>query len=469
MNGRGFVAAACIVFGAGTAWAIDDRVLGRDDVEFAEGLVENRYGDLAERFVEVIERQDGEWFRRSAADVRPRYQANPELWGQDERRADYVHARTVQLHAMALDRTSPNRRVLLDQALREFEEVDLDAIGEAPSWLYRSYLYCGQCLDGLGRTREAIESFDRLIALRRSFGDADPKTGVYPAPAAAVDVVDLVCDAVRAKVRVLAAAGKTADAVAAGRDYFATMARPFDAANAETLASDLRAAERDLATQDARVAALSAEGDRLFAEGRRVNGVPESRVTFADWTPPEKLVAQPWVDAAHAYETALARSDDYRIAIRLGRTYGYLQLWTDAARVYAKVFENEPILTQNKQKLDREYVKSKPESKLAYLEWGVAERLAAKGVRDEAKRDERLNLCINRIFMPLNFSVSPDRDGAVYWATMYHVVRALMDKGLYQDARCKCEDLLRSVDGSRFDDGKFGYQKLFEATLKELR
>lgn len=70
--------------------------------------------------------------------------------------------------------------------------------------------------------------------------------------------------------------------------------------------------------------------------------------------------------------------------------------------------------------------------------------------------------------MPLSFTLKPDTSPNAHWGTMYHLVRALMDKGMYKEAQAKVDDLKRAVSLT-FDDGKFGYQKRFEDTIEELK
>jgi hypothetical protein len=208
-------------------------------------------------------------------------------------------------------------------------------------------------------------------------------------------------------------------------------------------------------------------GDRFYVYGLTFNGVPESRVSFVDW--PDKAKApDPWNKAAKIYEAALTQSPDYRMTINLGRTLGFLARWSDSAAVYAKLFDQEPVLNKTKQKLDPSVTKTKPELTFAYLEWGVAEQMAAQIATDDKEKQERLNRAIGTIFMPLSFTLKADTSPLAHWATMYHLVRSLMDKGLYQDAKAKVDDLQRAVSPT-FDDGKFGYQKLFQDTIEELK
>jgi len=66
------------------------------------------------------------------------------------------------------------------------------------------------------------------------------------------------------------------------------------------------------------------------------------------------------------------------------------------------------------------------------------------------------------------FSVKLEKSPAVFWGTKYHLIRAHMDKGLYKDAQLIVDDVKNSVSQT-FDDGKYGYKPLFDATIEELK
>ncbi len=207
--------------------------------------------------------------------------------------------------------------------------------------------------------------------------------------------------------------------------------------------------------------------DRLYVYGLSFNHVPDSRISFVDWADTAKS-ADDWVRAAKIYEAALTQSPEYRMMINLGRTYGFLGKWNESAGVYEKLFEQEQVLGKTKQKLDPSVVKAKPELPFAYLEWGVAMQMAAQSVTDDKEKADRLNRCINVVFMPLNFSLNAQTSPAAYWGAEYHLVRALMERGNYKDADLKIHDL-QNATSPTFDDGKFGYQKMFQDTGEELK
>lgn len=206
-------------------------------------------------------------------------------------------------------------------------------------------------------------------------------------------------------------------------------------------------------------------GNRFFSYGLTFNGIPDSRVSFVDWVPGPKKALDYWVKAAEIYEAALAQTPDYRMTINLGRTYGFLGEYVKAAGIYARLFEQEPLVNPKiPNRLDNAVQKAKQELVYAYLEWGVSERLSFAKDNDKS----RLTRALRTIFTPLLQTLKPDTSPETYWAARYHLIRALMDNGDYKDAQLNVEDAQRNISAT-FDDGKYGYKALFEATIAELK
>jgi tetratricopeptide (TPR) repeat protein len=207
-------------------------------------------------------------------------------------------------------------------------------------------------------------------------------------------------------------------------------------------------------------------GDRFYAYGLHFNAVPDARVSFVDWTPGGKSDKGYWTQAAEIYEAALAQTPDYKMTINLGRTYGFLGKWVDAARIYQRLFDQEQLVINKpgqKPRIDNAVMKAKGELVFAYMEWGVAEQMAAGVDKDK----DRYARCIN-IFTPILNSISFDKSPEIFWPTKYHQVRTLVDKGAYEEAKLVIDDTQRNFSPT-FDDGKLGYKKLFDDTLEELK
>jgi tetratricopeptide (TPR) repeat protein len=210
-------------------------------------------------------------------------------------------------------------------------------------------------------------------------------------------------------------------------------------------------------------------GNRFYSYGLHFNGIPEpktpdQRTTFVDWTPGSKRSPDPWVKAAMIYEAALAQNPSYRMTINLGRTYGFLAKWAEAAGIYGKLFEQEQIVDQKtKNKLDRTAMSAKPELVMAYIEWGVAERMAANNGADKARLDRAMT-----IMTLLCNTLKPDVLPNEYWAAHYNLVRTLMDRGEYKNAQLSIDDITRNVSPT-FDNGTYGYKQRFLDTIEELK
>ena len=222
-------------------------------------------------------------------------------------------------------------------------------------------------------------------------------------------------------------------------------------------------------TQDADE--MSQVGGRFYVYGLHFNAVPDDRKTFIEWVPGQRRNSEYWTRAAEIYEATLQIAADIKVTISLGRTYGFLAVlgdapkWVEGARVYGKLFEQEPLVnSKNRQRLDPQMMKAKPELIFAYVEWGVCERMAYTVDNDKG----RVARCLGTIFQPLQNTLKPDTSPQAYWATRYHEVRALMDAGEYPNAKLAIEDIKRQVSPT-FDEGKFGYQALFEAAYEELK
>ena len=222
-------------------------------------------------------------------------------------------------------------------------------------------------------------------------------------------------------------------------------------------------------TQDADEMAKVA--GRFYVFGLHFNNVEEGRASFIDWPPAGRRAPEYWTKAAEIYEATMQLAPDDEITISLGRSYGFLAdlgdsaKWVEAARVYGKLFDVEPLVNpKSPQRLDAAMVKAKPKLVFAYVEWGVCERMAFGVDSDKS----RINRCLNRIFLPLQNSLKPDTSPQAYWATRFHQVSALVDIGEYPTAKQVIEDITRQVSPT-FDDDKYGYKTRFTAIYEDLK
>src|SRR5262249_32380685 len=122
----------------------------------------------------------------------------------------------------------------------------------------------------------------------------------------------------------------------------------------------------------------------LYVLGLHFNGVPESLDSFLLWTPdPAKKSLDLWERAAALYERVLETNPSYKTRISLGRTYGFLGRWRDAAECYAKLFDQEALVEKGTKKFNQTTLKEKPQLIFGYLEWGVAELQTAVAEKDK--------------------------------------------------------------------------------------
>src|SRR5882724_1066531 len=163
--------------------------------------------------------------------------------------ASYNYPHTMYFHSLLFPAGSAKRIGLCKDALALYDEFDLTyGGGDNPSILsFYAYIDSGLCLKETGAPDEGIKLFDKTIALRESFG---PKTdkGFWPIPGNARDVVDLVCYALLQKALVLRDQKKIEDVVKLGKEYFASIPKPFGAPSSMLLAKEL--CEAQIATGD---------------------------------------------------------------------------------------------------------------------------------------------------------------------------------------------------------------------------
>ncbi len=201
--------------------------------------------------------------------------------------------------------------------------------------------------------------------------------------------------------------------------------------------------------------------DRLYSLGLILNDVPEGVETFVDWTDKPKA-PQIWELAATVYDRLLAQAPSYRSMIHLGRCYGLLGRWADAASVYARLFDTEPILEPGGSRFDQQVLRAKPDLRQAYLEWGVAEHMLALA---EQSQDSftRASEIFQKMVHPTNTSSSE----RIWWQSKYWQARSLYDRGEYESARFVIRDVKRGT-AEDFDKGEFGYREKFAALEAEV-
>jgi tetratricopeptide (TPR) repeat protein len=304
--------------------------------------------------------------------------------------------------------------------------------------------YASQIQDLRGRLFLAQGKFDEAEAWVLALAKKDPKSAAGPASQLA-----RALDERAAELRKTAPDSIEADRLwqRAAKHYYNSVAPQISGAMAQDT------------TQMREV------GSRLFVYGLHFNGVPADRTSFVDWVAGAKVKPEHWNTTIAIFESALAQYPDYKMSIGLARTYGFLARWLDAAKVYQRIFEDNPILAPGGKKLDANVMKAKGDLVFAYLEWGVAEEMAAPLDKDNAK--DHFTRAINA-FTALVNTLKVDTSPQIWWAAKYHQLKAYADLGQYKDAQLGLEDVIRNVN-AKYDEGKFGYQKLLDELAAELK
>ncbi len=208
-----------------------------------------------------------------------------------------------------------------------------------------------------------------------------------------------------------------------------------------------------------RVSEVEGVAGRLLALGLHFNGVPKEVSSFTEWTESARDT-ECWEQAAALYESVLPWSPSTKTLISLGRSYGFLRRWKDAARIYDQIFEQEqPFIDPATKRIRADALRAKPELLSAYLERGLSEYQWALEENDT----DRLGRATS-IFESL--TLSAQQDSKPWWQSKYLQLKSLADRGKYDIADIALRSVERNSDG--FDGGKYGYRERFETLKKEI-
>ena len=302
-----------------------------------------------------------------------------------------------------------------------------------PETISRAWGFRIQALQALGKLDEAVAQLEILIK-------KDPNSrGVPPAAGVLARALDLRAD-----------------------ELLSTNPTSVEAADLWRQASTYY-----LASVEGKDGSLLVSGDvvdsvatRLFVMGLHFNRVPEGQESFLGWEARRTTEPHYWQKAAGLFEKANTAMPSTLTAIRLGRTLGFLGRWEDAARAYASVFDQEPLVDEATKRFRPEIASSRPELILAYLEWGVAEHQAGTKAKDNA-RLTRAATIFERLTQNLPL------EGPIWWQAKYHQLRAMMDRGDYSKADFFMKEVERTTSGSPADDPRLAED--FAALKSELK
>jgi hypothetical protein len=126
--------------------------------------------------------------------------------------------------------------------------------------------------------------------------------------------------------------------------------------------------------------------------------------------------------------------------VTLGRTYGFLGNYDDAATVLGALFDREQVYDDKKKALNRKALLGKPDLLFAYLEWGVAEHMVAVKTQD-ADGFRRAQAILSTMTRNL------DANSVNWWQAKYFETANLYAAGNYTDACFLMNDLDRTTSG----------------------
>jgi tetratricopeptide (TPR) repeat protein len=290
-----------------------------------------------------------------------------------------------------------------------------------------------RALQDLGKVDDAIRQLDAQIA-------KDPKTkGIGPAAAAIGRAID-----VRAQEDLKAKGASPAvdsQFQRAMKYYLLGIAPQVDG------------------REPLRVDSVESVADRLYALGLQFNAVPESVVSWVDWTGKRKETAA-WTEAARLYEVVVPMTPSYRTLIHLGQTQAYLGRYKDAATTYAQLFDRERFVDPVRKQIDEDSLRTRPELLGAYVEFGVASREAGVAARDNSLL-ERASGVFEAIVQ------STARDSRAWWQAKFWQIQLMFDRGIYDIADVAMRSVRRGSEN--FDEGKYGYKDRLEKLELEIK
>jgi len=270
----------------------------------------------------------------------------------------------------------------------------------------------------------------------------------------------------------------TASAIAAG-----VFARTCDARAFELLSKNPKSKEGDEAWKKAfrfyvislkpklKDAAAARSGEleqvasRFFVMGQHFNGIPDRVQSFVGWTAP---IASPeyFEEAANLYAASLEFVQSYRTRINQARALGFLGQYDQAADVYSRIFEKDPVVDVTTGEVNKKALSEKPELLTAYLELGVAEFKTAFARGRDADRLARANQAFDLVVR--NSKTATQVPGETWWVAKYWQIRAWIDEGDYQKANFALRDVERNTSPN-FDEGKYGLVDLFKKMKGEIK
>jgi tetratricopeptide (TPR) repeat protein len=197
-----------------------------------------------------------------------------------------------------------------------------------------------------------------------------------------------------------------------------------------------------LKSPGSKVSDIEAIALRLLILGMQSNGVPEGEDLFVGWDPKNTRDPSLWQLSAELYESAFSLQPSYKTEIYLGRLYGFLGQYDQAANRLGTLFDKDPIWDAEKKKFDRRALTGRTELYFAYFEWGVAEHLFGVSSNDP-DRMRRAQGILDALTRPQEL----EPNSRNWWYATYYRLKNMYELGNYNEADIAFNDLERRTQG----------------------
>jgi tetratricopeptide (TPR) repeat protein len=197
--------------------------------------VETAIKDATPEKVAELKKEAGELFTQAENTFKAKMEALKEEREAEDKAIEFLEAfynlaRTYYFHSKLEPKGSFEKNKLLEKAIETFQEFDLEFGDRLVN--FECFVYTGLAYKDLGKVDEAVESFNGAIDLRERFGGKDAK-GVYKIDEPAA--VEIICAAYIQKVLLYTELKDYEKAIAAAKEYQATMPGALDVSNGPQL------------------------------------------------------------------------------------------------------------------------------------------------------------------------------------------------------------------------------------------
>ncbi len=135
-------------------------------------------------------------------------------------------AQTMYFHATTLAADDPKRAKLLNDVSGIYDDLELEFSDRLA--IFDGFIFRGLAQDGLGKTDDALKSYDMAIRVRENF-QRNEKTGVYSVPE---EVAGVMSNAVHQKMLLQMKKGQADEAIKTANDFLTTTQDAYKSARA---------------------------------------------------------------------------------------------------------------------------------------------------------------------------------------------------------------------------------------------